>query len=455
MLRELMRVGQHERFAFRSEAELLGKSQKLGIDLPFSDNLSPFFERRTVASQTVPNRFAVQPMEGYDSESDGTPSERVFRRYERYARGGSGLVWFEAASVVSEGRSNPHQMMLTDKNNDSFKRLVERTRQAAKKSRGNSQEIFCVLQLTHSGRFSRPEGVPRPQVAVFQPLLDRDFLSGAVVSDKDLDVLQERFVRSAELAFRAGFDAVDIKACHGYLVNDLLASFKRDNSRYGGTFDNRCRFLLETMQRIRSERPELKLAVRLSVYDGIPYPYGFGVSKDSPLSPDLGEPMALIERLVENGCSLLNITLGNPYLSPHLGRPYDRPANSSTVADEHPLEGVDRLLALTAQIQQEFPDIPCVGTGYSWLRQFFPPIGAEVLARQEASFVGLGRSSLAYPEAPRDLMDKGRLDPRRVCVSCSCCSELARAGLPSGCVVRDRDNYASEYLRLRKKRRTG
>ena len=453
MLRERVIVACHERFSFKSKAELLEVSEKIGFDLPFSDDLTFLFESQSISSTAVSNRLAVQPMEGYDSRNDGAPNESVFRRYERYAQGGSGLIWFEAAGVVPEGRSNPHQMMLTERNRGRFRQLVDRTRKAAKKSRGGAHEIFFVLQLTHSGRFSRPDGISRPQCAAFLPGLDKDKSQVTIVSDSYLDSLQERFVESARLAFSAGFDAVDIKACHGYLVNDLLASFTRVNSRYGGEFDNRSRFLVETLQKIRAEIPELKLAVRLSVYDGIPFPHGFGVSKKEGSAPDLEEPLALIKRLVDSGCSLLNITLGNPHHKAHLGRPYDRPVNSSALADEHPLEGIRRLIKLTGQIQKQFPDTPCVGTGYSWLRQFFPHVGAAVLERGEASFIGLGRSSFAYPGAPLDLMDSGRIAPHRVCVACSCCSELARAGLPSGCVVHDKAVYAGEYLELRRKRR--
>lgn len=446
-------MARHRRFSFKSESEILEEASKIGVELPYSEDISPLFQSQSIASSPVANRLAVQPMEGYDSGEDGSPGESVFRRYQRYGRGGSGLIWFEAASVVPEGRSNPHQMMLTPSNAQRFKRLVEETRQAAIESRGKGQKLFCVLQLTHSGRFSRPDGVSRPLCAAFRPELEKDRSRIKIISDGELDALQGRFVEAARLAYFAGFDAVDIKACHGYLVNDLLASHTRTNSRYGGDFGNRSRFLLETLQKIRARVPGLKLAVRLSVYDGIPFPSGFGVSKDRSSLPDLEEPAALIGRLRESGCSLLNITLGNPHFKAHLGRPYDRPADFTSPADEHPLESVSRLLTLTGQVQKLFPDIPCVGTGYSWLRQFFPQIGAGVLVKKEASFVGLGRSSFAYPEAPCDLMDKGRLNSGRVCVACSCCSELARAGKPSGCVIRDRGYYAGLYRELRKKRR--
>ena len=392
-------------------------------------------------------------MEGFDSCRDGSPSERAVRRYLRYASGGSGLIWFEATSVGPEGKSNPRQMMLTEQNRGNFIKLLKEMRRTAHEFFGLQHNLFCVLQLTHSGRYSKPNGILKPQVARIIPELDRDDSTVKVLTDEELDILQSRFIKSAKMAYEAGFDAVDIKACHGYLINDLLASYTRSGSRYGENFANRTRFLIETVRRIHSEIPELVLSVRLNVYDGLAFPYGFGMSSDGSLDIDLDEPLELIRQLVESGCRLLNLTLGNPHKNPHFGRPFDRPLYHSSVPNEHPIKGIGRLLGLTARIQQTFPDIPCVGTGYSWLRQYFPYIGAAVIRRGEASFIGLGRSSFAYPDAPKDLMEKGCLDPKKVCVTCSCCSELARAGGPAGCVIRDKAVYAEEYKNLFRDRR--
>jgi len=434
-----------QRFSFLSASELLDKAGQLGIDIPFTEDLSALFEKKSVASRTLPNRLAVHPMEGFDSSTDGSPSDSVFRRYLRYATGGSGLIWFEAASVVPEGKSNPFQMMLTERNQEQFKQLIKKIKRTARQTFGLKHDLFCVLQLTHSGRFSKPDGTLRPQVARFIPQMDKDESFIKILTDEEMDFLKKQFVESAKLAYSVGFDAVDIKACHGYLVNDFLASYTRKNSKYGGSFSNRTRFLLETIQDIHSEIPDLVLSVRLNIYDGLGYPFGFGMSSDGSLDVDLKEPLQLIERLVERGVSLLNLTLGNPHKKPFLGRPFDRPLFLSAVPSEHPLEGVGRLLQLTGQIQKIFPHIPCVGTGYSWLRQYFPHVGAAAIKKGEVSFIGLGRSSFAYPDAPKDLMEKGFLNPRKVCVTCSCCSDLISAGLSTGCVIRDREVYAKEY----------
>ncbi len=439
-------MSRHEPFTFQSGPELLRKADELGVELPFQDSVSPLFESLAVGSKTLANRLAVQPMEGFDADTNGSPSELTFRRYQRYAEGGCALIWFEATSVVPEGRSNPHQLMLHPRNLDSFKRLVEQTHHSAQKAFGSAYEVFFVLQLTHSGRYSQPEGKPLRQVAGFNPNLDRKPEDVRILNDDELDRYQDKYVEAARLTEQAGFDAVDIKACHGYLINELLAARTREGSRYGETFENRTRFLSEVVEKVRDRTPGLCLAVRLSAFDGIPG--GFGVSRDVPENYDLAEPKELVRRLAQSNCSLFNITVGNPYEKPHLGRPFDRPLQGDFFPEEHPIEGITRLLRITSVFQKEFPDIPFVGTGYSWLRHFFPNVGAAVLQLGEASLIGLGRSSFAYPDAPKDLMNSGALDPGKVCISCSRCTELMRNGHESGCVMKDKEIYGKLYQKL-------
>jgi len=446
-------MSRHEPFNFRSSEELLAKASDLGVEIPFQQDLSPLFEEISLRSKKIVNRLAVQPMEGYDANPDGSPSDLTFRRYKRFSTGGSALIWFEATSVVPEGRSNPRQLWLHRQSVDGFTRLVAEVREEAIRILGAGHDIYCVLQLTHSGRYSKPEGNSQPCVALYNPILDERRENLHIFSDEELDLLQESFIDAACLAGRAGFDAVDIKACHGYVINELLAAFGRQDSKYGGSFDNRVRFLEELINKIRQEVPHIQIVVRLNAFDGIPFPDGFGVSRDESGCIDLTEPKQVISRLVEKGCSLLNITAGIPYLTPHLGRPFDRPVKGSPKPPEHPLEGVSRLLSHTSELQKEFPELPVVGTGYSWLRQFFPNVGAAVLQNKKAAFIGVGRSAFAYPEAPLDLMKKGKMKPKKVCISCSRCSEMMRIGGIAGCVMKDKEIYGKRYKTLLRERK--
>jgi 2,4-dienoyl-CoA reductase (NADPH2) len=433
----------HRRFRYREGAALRRDIAALELAIPWDDDPTPLLDPIRIGDRSLPNRLAVHPMEGYDAAPDGSPAELAVRRYRRYAAGGSGLIWFEATAVVWEGRSNPRQFYLHEGNVAEFERLVTETRSAAAESLGPDHTPLLVLQLTHSGRWSRPEGALRPLIAHHHDMLDAMVEIDAtypVVTDDELEGLQGSFVDAAKLAASAGFDGVDVKACHGYLGSELLAASTREG-RYGGPFENRTRFLLETVHRIRTEVPDILVTSRLNVFDGLPYPYGFGVARDAPDQPDLAEPLVLLQKLQDLGCEFANITLGVPRWRPHLGRPFNRAVPGSPSAPEHPLVGIARFLELTAGLQRSLPELRLVGTGYSWLRHFFPHVGAAVVRGGGVSIVGVGRMAFAYPDFARDLMEHGTLDPRKTCVGCSSCSELMRAGNQVGCVVRDGDLY--------------
>jgi 2,4-dienoyl-CoA reductase-like NADH-dependent reductase (Old Yellow Enzyme family) len=283
-----------------------------------------------------------------------------------------------------------------------------------------------------------------PVIVHHSPILDPILKipsDSRLVSDEDLDGIQEAFVSAAKLAAEAGFDGVDIKACHGYLVSELLAAHTRPDSKYGGPFENRSRFLTEIVRKIKAVLPETIVTSRLSAYDAVPYPYGFGVDKKDWQKEDLDEPKALIQKLAEIGISLINISIGIPSHTPHYGRPFDKPVPGTSIPNEHPLIGIDRLLRITGCLQLAFPSLPVVGTGYSWLRQFFPNVAAAVIKAGKGSIIGVGRESLAYPDFAKELAENGALDPKRVCITCSGCSRLLRSGGPVGCIVRDKSVY--------------
>jgi 2,4-dienoyl-CoA reductase (NADPH2) len=443
----------HERFHFSDRNALERKISELGLDIPFSDEVSVLFSPVYMPGRTLLNRFVVLPMEGADADPPGNPSDLTRRRYKRFAEGGSGTIWFEATAVAAEARSNPHQLWIRPETKKGFQRLVKETRLAAHRKFGRDHDLLLILQLTHSGRFARPDGGPAPIVAQANPVLDAGMglsFPRHIILDSELDALQDRFAAAAGLAAEAGFDGVDIKACHGYLISELLAARARTDSRYGGGFENRIRFLVETSQKIRRENPELVVTSRLSVFDAIPQPYGFAVDAEDAERPDLREPVELIGRLVHLGYPLIGLSLGIPAHRSHLGRPHDKPLIGQDLPDEHPLEGVARWLRLTAEIQKVFPSLPVVGAGYSWLRHFFPHIAAAAVERGKASLIGLGREALAYPDWTNALAAEGLLDPRRVCLSCSKCSQMLRAGTPVGCAVRDAAIYQAEFRKARK-----
>jgi 2,4-dienoyl-CoA reductase-like NADH-dependent reductase (Old Yellow Enzyme family) len=320
---------------------------------------------------------------------------------------------------------------------------------------GPDHRPVLVAQLTHSGRYSKPEGAAAPILPQHDPYRDpmcpeptpTTDRSGGIpadwptVTDDELDQLQDAFAAAARLAFEVGFDAVDIKACHGYLIHELLAGRNRPG-KYGGPFENRIRFLLEVIDRIRLHCGlHAAIAVRLNFYDAIPSPSGWGIDKRDYRRPDLTEPNRLVQRLLQRNVRLLNFTIANPYYNPHLGRPFNTPVRGGYPQPEHPLIGVQRLITLAGQVQRAFPDLTLVGTGYSWLGHLMGHVAAAAKADGLIRMVGAGRMAFAYPDFAKDLLTKGTLDRKKICVACSACTQLMRDGHPTGCVVRDSDIY--------------
>ncbi len=445
---------EHQRFHYHTLEELKEEIHSCGVSIGLEEDLGILKRPVKIGGSLAPNSLAVLPMEGCDSELDGSPSKLVRRRYHRFAKGGAGLLWWEANAVVEEGRANPHQMMLTEENLCQFKKLVKETKALSVKSTKTDHGAVQILQLTHSGRYSRPYGHQAyPMIVHHDPFLDPCMgLSGDIplLSDDYLAHLPEAYAKSAILAREAGFDGVDIKACHRYLISELLASHTREG-RYGGSFENRTRLLLEIIQAVKKATGnDFLVACRFNIFDAHPYPYGFGCDRDDMWQFDDREPMGLVKALCQAGVDLLSNSAGNPYyIYPQVTRPFDYSSMGIPIPREHPLISIERLFDFTRRTQSEAGGIPVVGNGYSWLRQFLPYAGASNLKNGFCSFVGLGRSSFAYPDAPQDILEHGGMRPEKCCVTCSKCTQIMRDHGQTGCVVRDAETYTSIYQKAR------
>ncbi len=437
----------NRQFNYHNIEELQRDCQINNINLNFSNDINVLNQSLKIGNRIVPNRLAIQPMEGYDSDDKGTPGELTFRRYKRFAQGGAGLIWFEATTILNEGRSNPYQLILNESTKLGFSKLLKVTKETAMHEYGSAHEPFCVLQLTHSGRFSKPYGQRRPLISVHDSVFDKVVYINEnypLLTDEELKFIQEYFIKAAKLAYEVGFDAVDIKSCHRYLISELLGARTR-NGKYGGSYENRTRFLKETIEIVRKEIPSLIIAIRLNASDVVRTENTWGIKKignESEIEIDLNEPKKVVQELKKLGLSLLNITAGTPYLNPHINRPYDQPVEGGYRQPEHPLNGVERLFKLGEEIQKKVSDLPVVGSGYSWLRQFGGIAAAANIKSGKHALAGFGRQAFAYPTFARDLLEKGRLDAKKCCITCSKCSQLMIYGVNTGCVVRDSEIYA-------------
>lgn len=438
-------------FKFRSLEDVEAESRQLGLDLRFSEDLAPLFRPVAIGPLRAGNSLCIQPMEGCDGTLDGRPDELTFRRYQRFGGGGAKLIWGEATAVLEEARANPRQLLIQEQTAPDLARLLNECRRAHRTAFGSDDDLVIGLQLTHSGRYS----YRRPLLAFHDPILDprtvADKATGRTVdadypllSDDDLRRLGDRYVSAARLAARIGFQFVDIKQCHRYLLSELLAAKTRPGAN-GGSLENRTRLAREILEGIRAEVPGLVVATRLNVYDGIPYrkraggdegepcPWkppvrsAWGTREDDPFTPDLTEPAWWIGEMMRLGVALVNVSMGNPYATPHVIRPFEYPPPDGYETPEHPLIGVDRHVRLTGALQQQFPSLPLVGSGYSYLQEFLFPAGAANIRDGRTTFVGVGRAALPQPDFARQLLTEGRLDRKRICRTFSYCTALMRA----------------------------
>ncbi len=430
------------KFNYKSLDDVKDAIRQLDVNCPLDEEVEVLAEELNIGDKAIPNRLAIHPMEGADGNDDGTPSELTLRRYKRYAEGGAGLIWFEAVAVNESGRANKMQLFLNENTVDSMKSMVDMVRQKAAKAMGDDFNPYLVIQLTHSGRFGENRNI-----LFHEDLADK---AASISEDKDvmideeLEQLEDDFLAAARLAKKAGFDAVDIKACHRYLLSENLAAHTRDG-KYGGDYENRTRLLKNSLKKIAADL-DIDLATRMNVYDAIPFPYGWGTDQEG--NEDHSEPRRLVRELQELGVKLINITAATPYIYPHINRPYDLPGNLGYESPEHPFIGVERLLRLGRIVQEEVKDCVVVGTGFTWLRQFAPYVAAGVIKNGWASMAGFGRQAFAYPDFPKDIITERKMKKSNVCVTCSKCAELKAKKKHSGCVVRDRELYMPIYKEL-------
>ena len=430
------------RKVFTSKEDFDTTAQELNLAFPLSENVDVLNKPSEVGGKTIVNRLVCQAMEGCDGTADGCPGELTARRYQRFAEGGAGLIWFEATAVLPEGRANPRQLYIHDGNVDAFKRQVEEIKEAG--MRCNGYEPVVIMQATHSGRYSKPEGVPAPLIAYNNPIFEKDapISSDRIVTDEYLDRVKEALIYGARLAENAGFDGVDIKCCHRYLNSELLSAYERPG-RYGGSLENRTRLLRESVQGAIDEcSSSFLVSSRLNAYDGFAYPYGFGVADNGSTYFDMTEPAWLIGELYRMGVRMLNITMGNPYFNPHVNRPF---AMGGYEPPEHPLIGVKRVLDGIAALKQEVPDMQLICSAISYLGVMAPAVVSGYIQNGCFDFAGFGRTIFAYPDFARDILTTGTMDKNKCCICCSKCTEIMRAGGTPGCVIRDREIYVPLY----------
>ena len=463
--------------------------RSLGLTIPCDSELvrgkdSPLRAPLKRGGITIGNRIAVQPMEGWDGTADGNPSEHTFERWKKFGRSGAKLIWGgEAVAVTHAGRANPNQLVIAEHTKNGLAKLRQTLIDEHIRTTGSEEGLLIGLQLTHSGRYCRPNrhDKPEPRILYRHPILDRKLGLPAdypVLTDGEIEGILEKFHDAAKIAEELGFDFVDIKHCHGYLGHEFLSAHTREG-KFGGTLDNRTRFLREIVHTIRVIAPKLKIGVRLSAFDTvaykpdptksangklgpgipeeyaglIPYRWGFGVNPEDPTQPDLTETIQFLTLLEDLKIWLVNLTAGSPYYNPHIQRPALYPPSDGYQPAEDPLISVALQMNVTHELKQRFPNLIVVGTAYSYLQDYLPHVAQAAIREGWVDVVGMGRMILTYPEMLHDASEGKVLEHKRVCRTFSDCTTAPRKGLPSGCYPLDplyKNSEMAEKLKIAK-----
>ena len=437
--------------------------EELGVELPVDETIqvgpeTVLGQPLEIRGKTIGNRFCILPMEGWDGTLEGGASELTFRRWKNFGRSGAKLIWGgEAVAVNMAGRANPNQLVINQRNLKDLAALREELVLAHREQFSDSNDLLVGLQLTHSGRFARPflKDCMEPKTLYHHPVLDARFhvdRGSALLGDDEIKGLVDDFIEAGCRAEKAGFDFVDIKHCHGYFGHELLSAYDRPGL-FGGSFENRTRFLRDVVVGLRSRCQHLQLGVRLSIYDfapfepgvggvGVPtfvdgeYPFAFGGDM-SGTGVDLTEPIKFLDLLETLRVELLCTTAGSPYYVPHIQRPASYPPSDGYLPPEDPLVGVARLVQATAELKRNCPGLIVVGSGYSYLQEWLPYVAQAVVRQGWADCVGLGRMVLSYPELPADVLSGATWQRKKVCRTFSDCTTAPRNGLVSGCYPLD------------------
>ena len=441
---------------------------ELGLSLPCDEEIltrqqdSPMAESLEVGGFKIGNRWCIHPMEGWDANPDGSPSEYTIRRWENFGHSGAKWIWGgEAAAVQEDGRANPNQTLGTESNRFGLEKLFDALVSVHRESIGDPADLMIGLQLTHSGRYSRPnqKHVAEPRIAYHHPVLDArvgiaEDDDSAIWTDQQLEGLIEKYVDSAKIAQQLGYHFVDVKCCHGYLLHEFLSARTRPG-QFGGDFEGRTRLLMTIIRRIQQECPGLQIGVRLSIFDLIPfhagaeagepidfmsllpYQFGFGVNPDNPLEMDLEEPIRLLKLLQSAGVCAVNLSAGSPYYNPHIQRPAIFPPSDGYPPPEDPLVGVVRQIEAVRDCKHAVPDMAMIGTGYTYLQEYLPHVAQAVVRQGWVDSVGLGRMVLSLPELPQATLEEGKMPRKKICRTFSDCTSGPRNGIISGCYPLD------------------
>jgi len=388
---------------------------------------SNLFLPGAIGAKRTANRFVSQAMESNDGENGGKVSELGYQRYRKLASGGWGIIIVEALSVTGNHLARKNGMILNKENLDSFKKLTETIKK-------ENPEAVVLFQVTHSGSKSNPDFSESVSVC------PNPANGSRVLATDEIQKIQDQFVESTILSEKAGADGVDFKMCHGYFGAEMLRPSNTRDDKWGGSFENRTRFLREGISRIREQLTDkyFILGSRISMYEALRG--GCGAAGPDDIIEDLTEQMKLLQVMNALNMDYVNVSAGIPGVTSEVTRP---------------LKGSKYLYlnhfryARTAKkfLEQLQSPMKVIGSAYSILKEEALTLGDENIDKGYTDFVGWGRQSFADPLMPKKVANE---EPVNWCIACSGCSNLMMAQEHDGCIVHN-PYYKELHQSLRKK----
>ncbi len=385
-------------------------------------NLELLFSPAMIGKKEAPNRFASQPMEGNDGENGGAVSERTLERYRSLARGAWGITVVEAISVTSDALARNNGLVINRKNLDSFKRLVDEFKKI-------HPEGILLFQISHAGRKAGP-------LSRKAGMYDDGSEGLEILSEKRVEEIRRNIVEGVNLSAEAGADGVDFKLCHGYLGSEILRPANQRNDKWGGSYENRTRFLFSSLQELKAlhGHTDFIIGSRISMYEGIRGGCGT-VAGDSVLE-DLTEMKRLIAGMAEAGMDYLNVSAGIPGYTSEI----TRPTNQSRWFYLHHFR-------YCREAREVSGNMSLIGSAYTILKEESLSYGEENVKNGLMDFIGYGRQSFADPLFPAKILNG---EPVNYCTACSGCTKLMIRQVNDGCVIFD--SYYREMLKSTSKR---
>lgn len=241
-----------------------------------------------VGRYTLKNRITFAPTVKFDFTDDsGYANEKLVRHYAERAKGGCGLICVEATAVTPGGRfCKTHMGLWEDAQIDGHKKITAGC---------HEHGAVVIIQLNHTGYTANPECGPAIGPSAVKRQSYRGEYTTIEMSADEIHEMQKNFVDAAVRAKKAGYDGVQLHGCHGYLINQFMApSSNLRTDAYGGSAENRARFAVEIIQKIRELCGEdFLISVRTSGYDST-----------------LEDAIAVADEYVKAGCDYLQVSNG-------------------------------------------------------------------------------------------------------------------------------------------------